>query len=136
MSWRVKYEPGEAKVVARKDGREVRSSSVRTAGAPAKVKLEVDYDGEKTAFVNAYVTDKDGNLCPWAEDELHFTVSGGTIIGVDNGSPFSTERFKADHRKAFFGKALVVIDKDKTSGSITVTAKSPMLETATIDINQ
>jgi len=100
------------------------------------VKLEVDYDGEKTAFVNAYVTDKDGNLCPWAEDELHFTVSGGTIIGVDNGSPFSTERFKADHRKAFFGKALVVIDKDKTSGSITVTAKSPMLETATIDINQ
>lgn len=136
VSWRVKYEPGEAKVVARKDGREVRSSSVRTAGAPAKVKLEVDYDGEKTAFVNAYVTDKDGNLCPWAEDELHFTVSGGTIIGVDNGSPFSTERFKADHRKAFFGKALVVIDKDKTSGSITVTAKSPMLETATIDINQ
>lgn len=127
VAWRVAYEPGEVKVVARKDGQEVRSSSIRTAGAPARIRLEVDYEGETTAFVNAYVTDEAGNLCPWAEDDLRFSVSGGTVIGVDNGSPTSMERFKADHRKAFFGKVLVVIRKDKDAGPIRLEAVSPML---------
>lgn len=127
VAWRVAYEPGEVKVVARKDGQEVRSSSIRTAGAPARIRLEVDYEGETTVFVNAYVTDEAGNLCPWAEDDLRFSVSGGTVIGVDNGSPTSMERFKADHRKAFFGKALVVIRKDKDAGPIRLEAVSPML---------
>ena len=127
VAWRVAYEPGEVKVVARKEGQEVRSSSIRTAGAPARIRLEVDYEGETTAFVNAYVTDEAGNLCPWAEDDLRFSVSGGTVIGVDNGSPTSMERFKADHRKAFFGKALVVIRKDKDAGPIRLEAVSPML---------
>ena len=127
VAWRVAYEPGEVKVVARKDGQEVRSSSIRTAGAPARILLEVDYEGETTVFVNAYVTDEAGNLCPWAEDDLRFSVSGGTVIGVDNGSPTSMERFKADHRKAFFGKALVVIRKDKDAGPIRLEAVSPML---------
>lgn len=127
VAWRVAYEPGEVKVVARKGGQEVRSSSIRTAGAPARIRLEVDYEGETTAFVNAYVTDEAGNLCPWAEDDLRFSVSGGTVIGVDNGSPTSMERFKADHRKAFFGKALVVIRKDKDAGPIRLEAVSPML---------
>lgn len=135
VAWRVTFEPGEVKVVARKGGREVASQTIRTAGAPSKIKLCVDYAGEKTVFVNAQVTDKDGNPCPWAEDMLHFTVTGGTIIGVDNGSQTSTERFKADHRKAFFGKALVVIAKEKGRGSISLTAESPMLETAILDIN-
>lgn len=127
VAWRVAYEPGEVKVVARKDGQEVRSSSIRTAGAPARIRLEVEYEGETTVFVNAYVTDEAGNLCPWAEDDLRFSVSGGTVIGVDNGSPTSMERFKADHRKAFFGKALVVIRKDKDAGPIRLEAVSPML---------
>lgn len=127
VAWRVAYEPGEVKVVARKGGQEVRSSSIRTAGAPARIRLEVDYEGETTVFVNAYVTDEAGNLCPWAEDDLRFSVSGGTVIGVDNGSPTSMERFKADHRKAFFGKALVVIRKDKDAGPIRLEAVSPML---------
>lgn len=127
VAWRVAYEPGEVKVVARKGGQEVRSSSIRTAGAPARIRLEVDYEGETTVFVNAYVTDEAGNLCPWAEDDLRFSVSGGTVIGVDNGSPTSMERFKADHRKAFFGKALVVIRKDKDAGPIRLKAVSPML---------
>lgn len=127
VAWRVAYEPGEVKVVARKEGQEVRSSSIRTAGAPARIRLEVDYEGETTVFVNAYVTDEAGNLCPWAEDDLRFSVSGGTVIGVDNGSPTSMERFKADHRKAFFGKVLVVIRKDKDAGPIRLEAVSPML---------
>lgn len=54
-------------------------------------------------------------------------VRGGTIIGVGSGSQFSTERFQTDHRKAFFGKALVVIRKE--AAQATVRAGSPMLKT-------
>lgn len=130
VSWRVKYEPGEVKVVARKDGKQVKEQSLKTAGQAYSVRLTKDYDGKNTLFVNAEVVDKNGNPCPWADDDLTFTVEGGTIIGVDNGSQFSTERFKANHRKAFFGKALVVIKKD--AASIKVSANSPMLTPSTV----
>ena len=35
------------------------------------------------------------------------------IAGVDNGSPISLERFKADHRKAFYGNVSLC---SKTTG--------------------
>lgn len=128
VAWRVQYEPGEVKAVSRKGGKVVKEQVIRTAGPEYTVRLTKDYDGKNTLFVNAEVVDKDGNLCPWAEDDIHFSVTGGTIIGVDNGSQTSMERFKADHRKAFFGKALVVIRKDADAKEVTVTATSPMLK--------
>ena len=121
---------GEVKAVSRKNGKVVKEQVIRTAGPAYSVRLTKDYDGKNTLFVNAEVVDKDGNLCPWAEDDIHFSVTGGTIIGVDNGSQTSMERFQADHRKAFFGKALVVIRKDAGAKDVTVKATSPMLEEA------
>lgn len=128
VSWRVSYEPGEVRVVARRNGVQVNEQVIRTAGPAYTIRLAEDYGGENTLFVKAEVVDKDGNPCPWADDDVSFSVDGGTIIGVDNGSPFSTERFKASHRKAFFGKALVVIRRG--AGNVSLTASSPMLQTA------
>lgn len=128
VAWRVSYEPGEVKAVSRKGGKVVKEQVIRTAGSGYAVRLTKDYDGKNTLFVNAEVVDKDGNLCPWAEDDIHFAVEGGAIIGVDNGSQTSMERFQADHRKAFFGKALVVIRKDAGAKDVTITATSPMLQ--------
>lgn len=136
VSWRVKYEPGEIKAVARgnssaasKEGGGEADAMVKTAGSACSIRLTKDYDGTNTLFVMAEVIDKEGNLCPWADDDITFSVDGGTVIGVDNGSPFSMESFKANHRKAFFGKALVVIKKN--AANITVSARSPMLKPTT-----
>ena len=108
--WRVKFEPGEVKVVARKDGRETASQTIRTAGKPDHLRLTTDYQGKTTTFVNVEVVDKDGNLCPWAEDQVFFEAAGGLeIVGVDNGCQFSMERFKDTRRKAFFGKCMVAV---------------------------
>ena len=130
VAWRVEYEPGEVKVVARKHGTTIASQEIRTAGPEYTISLKKDYDGKNTLFVEADVVDKDGNLCPWAEDDITFTVEGGQIIGVDNGSQFSMQRFKDNHRKAFFGKALVVIKKN--SENIKISAKNPMLQSTTM----
>ncbi len=118
VGWRVTFEPGEVKVVARKGGQVVRQQVIRTAGAPDHVALTVDYQGRDLTFVQAVVVDKDGNRCPWAEDQLFFTADGGAqVIATDNGSQTSMERFTAPQRKAFFGRCIAVV---KGRGTLTV----------------
>lgn len=133
VGWRVKFEPGEVKVVARKNGKEVRSETIRTAGAPDHIKLTVDYKGDKLVFVNAEVVDKDGNLCPNADNQIFFDVQGGTIVGVDNGSEFSLERFKANNRRAMFGKCMVIVAPDK-NGKVTLKAQAVDLKEADVNL--
>ena len=128
VGWRVTFEPGEVKVVARKDGSVVGEQTIRTAGAPERIRLSVDYQGKTTTFITAEVVDKDGNLCPWAEDMIYFVGEGnGRILGTDNGCQTSMERFTSPKRKAFFGKCMVVV-----SGNVTMTAKSPTLKSDVI----
>lgn len=134
--WRVKYEPGVVKVVSRKDGKTVLEKEIHTAGEPAQIRLtadrnEIKSDGRDLSFVTVEVLDKDGNLCPNADNQIMFDVQGaGFIAGVDNGSPVSMEKFKADHRRAFYGKCLVVVQSDGKSGGIKLTATSEGLKTA------
>ena len=132
VMWRVIFDPGEVKVVARKDGKEVGQQTIKTAGAPDHIRLSYDYRGKTTDFIVAEVVDKDGNLCPWADDEIYFIYEGeGSILGTDNGCQTSMERFTAPHRKAFFGKCLVVA---KGKGSIT--AKSATLKPSWIELEK
>ena len=112
VCWRVKFEPGEVKAVSRKNGKVVCEQTIRTAGQPDHIRLTMDYQGQETAFVNAEIVDKDGNLCPWAEDQISFS-SNKEILGTDNGCQTSMERFTSPRRKAFFGKCMVVV---RTSG--------------------
>ena len=134
--WRVKYESGVVKVVSRKDGKTVLEKEIHTAGEPAQIRLtadrnEIKSDGRDLSFVTVEVLDKDGNLCPNADNQIMFDVQGaGFIAGVDNGSPVSMEKFKADYRKAFYGKCLVVVQSDGKSGGIKLTATSEGLKTA------
>lgn len=128
VMWRVTFEPGEVKVVARKDGKEVRQQTIHTAGQPHHLQLSIDYQGKNTTFVKVEVVDENGNRCPWAENQVFFDTDA-TIIGVDNGNQTSLERFKDNKRKAFFGRCFVVLD-----GHGTLTAKSYGLPTATIKL--
>jgi beta-galactosidase len=128
VAWRIIFEPGEVKAVSRKDGKVVCEQTIRTAGAPERIRLSVDYQGKQTTFITAEVVDKDGNLCPWAEDVIQFIGEGdGRILGTDNGCQTSMERFTSPQRKAFFGKCMVVV-----SGNGSITAKSPTLKSDVI----
>ena len=117
------------------------TDEIRTAGDPARIHLTPDRssikaDGSDLSYVLVEILDKDGNLCPWAEDEVTFEVTGaGRNEGVDNGSPISLERFKSDKRKAFYGKAMLIVRNDGTQGPITVRATSPNLAPFTTTIN-
>lgn len=129
VMWRLKYEPGEVKAISRKNGKTVKEQTIRTAGAPHHVRLmpsttTLSADGRSLSFVRVEVVDKDGNLCPFAENQIFFSLEGdGSIAGVDNGSQMSMERFQADKRKTFFGRCLVIVKSGKTPSSIKLTAR-------------
>lgn len=136
--WNVTFEPGTVKVVARKNGVETASREIHTAGEPAQIRLTPDRstiknNGTDLSFVTVEILDKDGNLCPNADNLVQFQVEGkGFIAGVDNGSPISLERFKDNKRKAFYGKCMVVVQNDSRKGKIKVKASSEGLNDAHI----
>ena len=156
VMWRVNFEPGEVKVVARKNGKQVGEQIIRTAGAPHHLVLKKTYQGyqafeasEPTTFVEVNVVDKEGNLCPNAENQIFFSVigekageeageealagldekAGLKILGTDNGCQTSLERFTDPHRKAFFGKCIVVL-----KGKGTLKAQAIDLKDATLSL--
>lgn len=141
VAWRVKYEPGSIKAVSRKNGEIVLEKEIHTAGEPAQIRLtadrtELQADGTDLSFVTVEILDKDGNLCPNADNLVNFEVEGAAFIaGVDNGSPISHESFKAPCRKAFYGKCLVVLQNNGEKGQISLKAVSDKLESTTIMIN-
>lgn len=126
--WRVRYEPGMVEAVAWKDGKAVRRKTIRTAGSPAQIRLtpdrrEIAADGRDLSYVTVEILDKDGNLCPNADNLVKFEVEGsGFIAGVDNGSQTSMERFKDNKRKAFYGKCMLVVQNNGKAGRISVRA--------------
>lgn len=140
-SWRVKYQPGEVSVVSRKNGKQVGERTIVTAGRPAQIRMTADRsrikaDGEDLSFITVEVLDSEGNLCPRAENNIFFEIEGtGFIAGVDNGSPISLERFKDNHRKAFYGKCLVVVQSDGEAGNVRVKATSEGLQSGEVYIN-
>ena len=140
VAWHVTYEPGEVRVVARKNGKQVNEKIIRTAGAPHHIRLTsnrnvLKANGRSLSFVTVEVVDKEGNLCPWADQNIQFSLTGeGKIAGVDNGSPFSLERFQANSRHAFFGKCMVVVQAGKAPSVIKLTAKGVDLQPQTIEI--
>jgi len=139
-SWRVTFEPGVVEAVSRRDGKEVKRTSVRTAGDPYAVRLNPDRKvikatGKDLSYVTAEIVDRDGNVCPTANNGIEFIVTGpGRNVGVDNGCQTSLERFKSDHRNAFNGKALIIIESTPTPGDITVQAVSQGLQSAQTQI--
>lgn len=136
VKWRVNYEPGSVKVVAYEQGKAVREEEIHTAGTPDHIRLTVDDASCKPsglAFVKAEVVDKDGRRCPWAEHQLYFETEGnGEIVGVDNGSQTSMERFKDTKRKAFFGRCLVVVKMNEHGGKMQLKTRGIDLKADTI----
>ncbi len=140
LVWPVQFEAGTLTGIGYKDGVEVMRQEVKTAGVPASIVLspdrpEIRADGSDLSFITVSVVDKDGIAVPYADNLIKFNVEGsGTIAGVDNGNQTSMEPFKADFRKAFHGKCLVVVKAGAEPRKIKVDASSEGLTAATTDI--
>jgi beta-galactosidase len=140
VMWRIPFEPGTLKAVARTNGKVVLTQEVRTARKPARIVLTPDRkiikaDGSDLSFVTVKVMDENGTIVPDAENLVNFQLTGeGFIAGVDNGSPVSHEPFKASYRKAFHGICLAIIQSKGKAGKIVLNATSEGLAPASVMI--
>ena len=135
------YQPGTLKVVAYKNGKPWATDEVKTAGEPARLKLEpgrgkICADGIDLSFVTVTVTDKNGLTAPRADHRIHFDIEGpGEIVATDNGDPTSFESFQSHDRKAFNGLCLVIVrGKAGQPGKVKLTAKADGLKVGTASI--
>lgn len=153
MRWTdVVYEPGEIKVVAYDENGNIADTKiVRTAGKPHHIELiadrstlyttAVDANGTATdtpdlAFITARVVDKDGNLCPDADNQLNFNIKGAAKFkACCNGDATSTEVFVKPTMKAFHGELVVVVEAGKIAGSATLTVTGNGLKSAKTTIS-
>lgn len=112
-----------------------------TAGTPAKLVLSSDKTAVSTAsddlvYITCDVLDKNGTLCPNADNSVAFTVVGGTIIGTDNGHGANVEKLSGSTHAAFSGKCLCVVKHDGTSGAMKITATANGLTAGTISVTK
>ena len=137
LQWDVVYEPGEIKVVGVKKGKEY-VEVVRTTGEPYAVRLSVDRnvikaDPEDVAHVVVEILDRDGNVVPTADNLVRFSITGGEIIGVENGCPDGLMNCKLKERKAYNGLCLAIVQAPRR-GKIAVRAESDGLQSSEIII--
>jgi beta-galactosidase len=137
----VKYEPGTLKVVAfDKQGKAVAEKEIHTAGKPHHLDLiadrtELSADGLDLAYITVSVLDKDGNLCPNADNQLQFKVSGdGSFHAVCNGDATSVEQFHLPTMKTFSGKLVVTLQSSEKPGDIVLEVGGKGLKKAEITI--
>ena len=122
------YQPGELKVVAYKEGEKIGESFMKTTGEPVQLRLtpdrtEIAADGIDLSFVLIEALDKDGNVCPLADNNIKISLTGNaTIAGIDNGNPQSFSSFKSDNVKLFYGKAMAIFKSTNKAGIAKITA--------------
>ena len=139
LNWNVPFEPGTLQAIARTDGKEVTTDTLRTAGKPAKILLQPDRMSlgrtwDDVSHIEIRIVDENGTLVPNASDLVTFQISGpGRLIAVDSGSVISTEPFQATQRKAHQGRCLAIIGAN-ARGNIDLTASADGLPPATVRI--
>ncbi len=141
LQWEVIYEPGILEAIAYKKGKKT-TAKVETTGKAINVILSTDKtillaDGKDGAIVNVSFEDEKGREVPNADNMISFTLIGNAkIIGVGNGDPSSHEPDKcangAWQRSAFNGKCQVIIQSEKTPGTVKFEAKSNGLNSKTV----
>ena len=142
VSWNVPYSAGTLQAVGYNNSVAVITNTVVTTGTPAAIALWPDRstilaDGRDVSVVTVAVLDSQGRVVPTATNNISFSITGGTIIGVGNGDPSSHEADKASsQRKVFNGFAQVIVQSTNQPGSITLTATAAGLTSTNIIITE
>ncbi len=139
LSWDVPYEPGELRALGRlRNGEGACVASVRTAGPPAAIRLSVDRDTVTTglgdvAHVSVEIVDSAGTVVPTADDLVRYTITGGTIVLLDNANLRDLDPWRADQRHAFNGRGLAIL-RATQPGPLHLTATADGLRPARVDV--
>jgi beta-galactosidase len=139
-TWEVPYEAGILKVIGYNGKKQVNAAELHSAREATQIKLSVDReqilaDRQDLTYVTIEITDENGILNPKADNLLRFEIDGpGTIVGVGNANPVSTESYQSEKRKAWKGKCLVIVKSASNPGKIQLKVTSAGLRSNSIEI--
>ncbi len=131
----VKYEPGELKVIAYKNGKKWAKSTTKTTADASKLiafsdRKTILADGKELAFITVKIADTNGLMVPRSNNKIEFSIEGpGEIVATDNGDTANMESFASKEREAFNGLCLVIVRaKPGSTGKIILKANSAGLK--------
>jgi len=136
----VVYEPGVITAIAWSGQTECGRRQLKTAGAPAAIRLTPDRNRIKKeygdlSYITAEIADADGETVKYADHEITFSVTGtGSLQAVGSGNPKSEEPYFGNTRRAFHGRAMAVVKSAGEAGSILIRASSEGLLPAEAEI--
>lgn len=139
VSWDVPYAPGVLRAVGKgRDGRVACEAEVRTAGAPAAIRLSPDRDtitaaAGDVALVTFEIVDSAGTVVPTADNVVRVVVTGGSIVALDNADLQDHDPYQSDHRRAFNGRGLAIL-RAAGRGLLRVTAHADGLRETTVTL--
>jgi beta-galactosidase len=139
--WDVPYQKGELKAMGYTASKQVNTAILHTAANPTQIKIsadrnEINSDGQDLCYITIELTDAAGSRNPKAENLIKFEIEGaGTIVGVGNANPMSTESNQLPERKTWQGRCLVIIKSENKPGKISLKASSAGLKPISIIIN-
>jgi beta-galactosidase len=146
ISYKVAFEPGTLKAVARSDGKVVATEELQTAGKPARLVFTPELNPDAAArsltpewndvrYVTATLVDDAGTRIPDSSTLVHFSAAGpASIIAVDNGNMLDHDPFQATQRRLYDGHAVAILRATGPSGRVTVTATADGVAPATITL--
>jgi len=140
VAWRIKYEAGTLKAVSRRDGKDLLTRTIQTAGEPVSIRMTADRskiaaDGRDLSFVTVELVDKSGIAHPLADKLVKFSIEGnGFIAGTDNGSQYDPNSLKKTERHLFFGKCLAIVQSNNKAGKMILKAEVEGLPEQKIEI--
>ena len=113
MWFDVPYEAGEITVVAYdENGNEMARESVKTAGEPDHLEViwaNEEEQPEELCYMTVKVVDKDGNICPNANNLIRYEGNG--FVAAANGDAACLDSFVEPQMHAFAGQCTFIIRK-------------------------
>jgi beta-galactosidase len=138
----VRYQPGELKLIAYKNGVKWAEDVMRTTEKASQLSAVADRpavqaNGTDLIFITVRIEDKNKLPVPRSNNQLNFSIEGpGKIVATDNGDAASHELFQTKSKKAYNGLCLVIVAADKgATGSFTVKAESKGLKATAVKVD-
>ena len=117
MWFDIPYEAGEIRVVAYDyKGKPCAEETIHTAGEPYQIIAEWSNKSEQPeelCYVTVKVADKDGNICPNADNLIKYTGEG--FIATANGNAACLDRFVEPQMHVFAGQCTFIIKRGSYS---------------------
>ena len=131
--WSVVFEPGTLTAFGYREGKKSAEYTVKTAGAPVRLiaephRMHIKNDGYDAVAVNVCAVDGEGNVCPDADMQVAFRVTGGKVLGVGNGNPQSHEPDYALTRKLYHSRCQAIVACEPGADALKIEASSSGLE--------